>query len=364
MPDEEFKIDGDTAVEAVQSFLPRFPLLESSVLFEFGILYDSGFVIYGVKVTNNSDSPMGRLRIRPRFPEGRFVPDEESKVVGPFGPREERIAAFRLRPVGELGDVCVSGTALQGRDVSIRMVLKVFHGNADFEIFVKNNKTFSLTGVRVHPVLPEDFVPMEGEKTLDAILPGETRSLKFQVITREEWERREKHARGLERPWMYPPEKPRRKRRAHPRAYTAGELAAIEKRLLAMASVEEILERIGDTPDEEEPWEDVPLVWTEESIEEEGHEYPMEIWTEEGVEIDEPLEEPFEWQAAIFVKEEVVEEEGLEEDIRIKLPMEKVCEEGPIEEEFVFEAPKQVKVLGLKGTRAEDIETEPMEMDL
>ena len=64
--------------------------------------------------------------------------------------------------------------------------------------------------------------------------------------------------------------------------------------------------------------------------------------------------------------EEVSEEWAAEEepDLSYELPMEEVAEEPPYEEDVDHEAIRTVKPLGPAGAKAEDIETEPLEMDL
>ena len=343
--------------------LPPLPLLVKDVTIETTISSDGLAITYTVRIENTGNEPLGRLRVTPSVPPEMFSLDEEFKTLPPIDIGKSQEATFILKPLDEAWHLGVEGRALAGKDVTVKTILRCVNGQASFFLEVQNNRNYSIRKLKVRPVLPAEYVSTQDSQELEALGPNEKKAIQFPVITRDEWDLIQLHEQSLVKPFYFPPERPRRKKRGYPRAHTAEEMAELRKTLMLAESDEEMLEHIGKDPVEEEALEDVLVIDIEEFVEEEPLEEDIESYIEP-VEEEGPVEEgPMITGVRV---EEVSEEEAAEEepDLSYELPMEEVAEEPPYEEDVDHESIKIVKPLGPAGAKAEEIETEPMEMDL
>jgi hypothetical protein len=358
--------DGD-AVTDVQDIiglgLPPLPLLVKDVLIETTISSDGTLITYTVRIENIGSEPLARIRVTPSVPPKMFSLYEESRTLPPIDVGKSQTATFVLKPLDDAWHLGVEGRALAGKDVSVTTVLRCINGQASFFLEVQNNRNYSIRKLKVRPVLPSDYVSTQDQQELESLGPNEKKTIQFPVITRDEWDLILLHEQSLVKPFCFPPERPRRKKRGYPRAHSAEEMSELRKTLMLAESDEEILEHIGKDPVEEDALEDVLVIDIEEFVEEEALEEDIESYIEP-VEEEGPVEEG---PMLTGVKVELIsEEEAVEEDVdtTYELPMEEVAEEPPYEEDVDHEAVKIVKPLGPTGAKAEEVETEPMEMDL
>jgi hypothetical protein len=343
--------------------LPPLPLLVKDVTIETTISSDGSTITYTVRIENNSGETLGRLRVAPSVPPNMFSLDEESRTLPPIDVGKSATTTFILRPLDDAWHLGVEGRALAGRDVTVKTVLRCTGGKAAFFIEVQNNRNYSVRKLKVRPVLPVDYVAMVESEEIESLGPNEKRTIQFPVITKDEWDLIQLHEQGMARPFFFSPERPRRKRRGYPRSHTAEEMAELRKTLMLAESDEEMLEHIGKDPVEEDAIEDNLVIDIEEFVEEDPLEEELESYVEP-VEEEPPVEEDF---ILTGVTVEVVSEEDAfeeEPDLSYEIPMEEVSEFPPWEDDVDHEAIRAVKPLGPAGAKAEEIETEPLEMDL
>ncbi len=343
--------------------LPPLPLLVKDVTIETTISSDGATITYTVRIENNSAEPLGKLRVRPAVPPSMFALDEEFKTLPPIDVGRSASTTFVLRPLDDAWHLGVEGRALAGKDVTVKTILRCASGKATFFLEVQNNRNYSVRRLTVKPILPVDYVATKDSEEIDVLGPNEKKTIQFPVITKDEWDLIQLHERGMARPFFFSPERPRRKKRGYPRSHTAEEMAELRKTLMLAESDEEILEHIGKDPVEEEAVEDNLVIDIEEFVEEDPLEEELEPYMEP-VEEEPPVEE------ALFITgvtvEPIAEEDAFEEDpdTSYELPMEELAEELPWEEDVDHESIRTVQPLGPTGAKAEDIESEPLEMDL
>jgi hypothetical protein len=291
-----------------------------------------------------------------------FSPDSESKTLGPIDVRQSQSVTFYLRPLDEAWHLGVEGRALAGKDVTVKTILRCLSGRATFFLEVQNNRNFSIRKLSVKPVLPDDYVSLMEAQEIELLGPNEKKTIQFPVITKDEWDLIVLHEQSMAKPFHFAPERPKRKKRGYPRSHTAEEMAELRKNLMLAESDEEILEHIGKDPVEEDAVEDVLVIDIEDFEEELPLEFEVESYVEP-VEEEPPLEEDL-YVTGVTVEERSEEDaEEFDPDCKYEAPMELVSEEPPFEEDL-DQVVKMVKPLGLSGVNAEDIETEPLEMDL
>ena len=343
--------------------LPPLPLLVKDVTIETTISSDGASITYVVRIENTGHEPLSPLRVTPSVPPAMFSLDEEFKTLPPIDVGKSQSATFILKPLDEAWHLGVEGRALAGKDVTVKTVLRCQNGQAQFFLEVQNNRNYSIRKMNVRPVLPPEYVSIRESEEIEALGPNEKRTVQFPVITKDEWDLLQLHEQGLVKHFYFPPERPRRKKRGYPRAHTAEEMAELRKGLMLAESDEEILEHIGKEPAEEDALEDVLVIDIEDFIEEDPLEEDIESYIEP-VEEEGPVEE--EPMLTGVTVELVAEEPPVEDepDLSYELPMEEVSEEAPFEFDVDHEGIKHVKPLGPTGAKAEDIETEPLEMDL
>jgi uncharacterized repeat protein (TIGR01451 family) len=343
--------------------LPPLPLLVKDVTIETTISSDGSTITYTVRIENNSGEPLGKLRVTPSVPPSMFSLDEEFKTLPPIDIGKSASTTFILKPLDDAWHLGVEGRALAGKDVTVRTILRCQNGQASFFLEVQNNRNFSVRKLKVKPVLPNEYVATKDSEEIEALGPNEKKTIQFPVITKDEWDLIQLHEQGMARPFFFSPERPRRKRRGYPRSHTAEEMSELRKTLMLAESDEEMLEHIGKDPVEEEAIEDNLVIDIEEFVEEDPLEEELEPYMEP-VEEEGPVEEGF--MLTGVTVEPISEEDAFEEepDLSYELPMEEVSEFPPWEDDIDHEAIRTVKPLGPAGAKAEDIETEPLEMDL
>jgi len=343
--------------------LPPLPLLVKDVTIETTISSDGSTITYTVRIENNSGEPLGKLRVTPSVPPSMFSLDEEFKTLPPIDIGKSASTTFILKPLDDAWHLGVEGRALAGKDVTVRTILRCQNGQASFFLEVQNNRNFSVRKLKVKPVLPNEYVATKDSAEIEALGPNEKTTIQFPVITTDAWDLIQLHEQGMARPFFFSPERPRRKRRGYPRSHTAEEMSELRKTLMLAESDEEMLEHIGKDPVEEEAIEDNLVIDIEEFVEEDPLEEELEPYMEP-VEEEGPVEEGF--MLTGVTVEPISEEDAFEEepDLSYELPMEEVSEFPPWEDDIDHEAIRTVKPLGPAGAKAEDIETEPLEMDL
>jgi len=337
---------GEALVEDVlQTVAPERPLHTMDLTIEIDVTFESGLIMYGVRVENRTGKVIRKVLITPDIDDKEFAMEEKAKTLGPLPPNTAQTAIFRIRPKKESWDFGVEGKVIGGRDVGIKAVLKVRDGVPTYEMTVENRKGYSIRFLKIKPLLPVDFIALEKEKTINILGTGEKKVVTFPLMPRVEFESKKRHYEGLRKPWLFEAERPRRKRKAYPRAYSREEMANIRRFILFTEADVELLKLIGDRAIDEEASE-VGLIFAYRDI------------------LEEPaVEEDF--QLRKYRIGEPLDEGTLELNFDLK-PLIKlnVREEDPNEMDFDIEEMKDVRPLDLAGAQAEDIEIEPMEMDI
>lgn len=338
--------EGESLVEDImQDVASEHPLHTWDLTLEIDVTFEAGIVIYAVRVENRSDRVIRKITITPDLDEKIFAILERAKTLGPLPPNSAQTALFRIKPQDESWDLGVASKIVGGRDINLRALLKIRDGETTYELTVENNKRHSLRFLKVRPVLPIDFVALDQEKTINLLPPGGRETVTFDLMPRMEWEMLERHEEGLRKPWMFTPEKPRRKKRGFPRAYSREEMGELKRFLLFTEADEELLALIGDRGIDDEAVEIGLILIYRDVIEEEA------------------VEEEFALRK--FHIGEIIEEEPAEapHDFRPVLKLVPL-EEDALEFEFDIEELRDVRPLDLEGATADDIEIEPMEMDI
>jgi hypothetical protein len=81
---------------------------EMGILVKSALNYEHAHIIYKVKIENNSKNPLGDIRIEPFFPLNMFAIDDKTKSIALIKPGEAQTSTFKLRPIGECGNVEIS----------------------------------------------------------------------------------------------------------------------------------------------------------------------------------------------------------------------------------------------------------------
>ncbi len=338
-------VERDLQESILDAIAPDYPLNHWDLTLETTISSEGGMVLYAVRLTNDSDRVIRRVVLRPALDEGIFGLDSKAKALGPIYPGDSTVVTFKLVPQKEGWGVGVDGSVLHGRDVGIKAVLKVRGGRTSYQLSIENRQKFSLRFLRVRAILPVDFVATEEEKEIRLLAAGETQMVEFGLIPRGHWEVERRHAASLKSPWIFSAIRPRRKRRAFPRAYSREEMGELRRKLLFIRADEELLRLIRDRPLDCGPSE-VEFIIAWERHQEHG---PIEV----------------EFLTKKFHIGEPIDVSPLECPLDMEnLYIEPIREFASMEEDFDIEHIAEVKPLDLEGTRAEEIEIEPMEMDI
>ncbi|MEM2900978.1 MAG: hypothetical protein QXT63_09325 [Thermoplasmata archaeon] len=303
------------AVESVAAVQKCFPWGEIDATIETEIGYEVDKVTYTVTITNNMPDMIKQVKILPSIPIDTFLLEEKSKLLGPIFPGESKSAVFKLTPVSELWEIGVSGKAIEGRDISIRTILRCNKGRVSYNVVIKNNRTYNMKNVKVKPFLPPEFTVDVKEKTIEILKPLESVELEFRVRPKSI------HIRPLR---MYGVGVPIRKNVHVPKPYTEEELANALKRK------------------SERKEADLEYFF----VEDEFLECDFDL-AEGGGKLDEGLAE----EAKVVIKpaEPIPEPKEFEG-----------YEENPIEEELDI----VVKPMGMQIKKVKDIEVEGLELEL
>ncbi len=92
-----------------QPILSKLITIDKSIKIKSAINYEKAKVIYKVKVENNSEEPIARIRIKPYLSDNVFILDKDEKGLDLLQPNESATITFILRPKGECGNVVISG---------------------------------------------------------------------------------------------------------------------------------------------------------------------------------------------------------------------------------------------------------------
>jgi hypothetical protein len=338
--------EGEALVEDImQTVATEHPITEWDLSIEIDVTFEAGIIVYAVRVENRTNKVIRKITISPDIDEEIFAIEERAKTLGPLPSNSAQSAIFRIRPQKKSWDFGVTGGVIAGRDVSMKALLRTSGGEVKYELTVENTQRHSIRFLKVKPVLPRNFVALEKEKTINILEAGERKTVTFELMSRVEWEEQQRHEESLRRPWKFASEKPRRKKKGYPRSYTREEMAEIKRFLLFTEADEELLNLIGEKGIEEETVE-IGLIFAYRDIIEED-----------------AIEEDFALRRFLIgepIEEDLVE---LPQDYKRVIKL-NVIEEDPLEFDFDIDELKDVRPLDLTGAQTEDIELEPMEMDI
>ena len=312
-----------------------FPVLDYNLTVDMRIGEQQGRLQYAITVENNGSEDIPQLSVRPELPEGLELQDAATKPLGPIAPGQRAAVAFLVKASFDALTQGVDGQSISGLDTTVRAVLKVRDRVPTYEVTVTNQRRWNLRSISVKPSLPYGVVPLDIEQSIPLVKPGDAKTVRFALTTKDEVDRRLRHEERLGVQSLYGPSAPRRRFKGFPRTHTEEELAEMVRRL-------EEIETAIITPEK--------LI--EDILEMAGHEYGPEVMEDH---------EPFEHGA---LEEGFVLIEVPEEAIR---PMGEVADyaEG-FEEGFLvidLEEFASIRPLGLEPTITDEIDIEPMELD-
>jgi hypothetical protein len=320
-----------------------FPVLSVDFDLSTAVREVRGLLEFHITISNRDRKPMEHLVITPALPEDLKLADEPLRRIGSIAPGESATVKFKLSVSEDARTVGIKGRPLPGLDFAVQTSLRVRKGKAKYDVTLENLHEWTIRQARIEPKLPYGVLPLEQERVVEALGPSETQVFAFDLISQEEVDRKARHEARLGEPVASPEEGPRVEGRRFPREHTEAEVAEVVRWL-------EELQVLGVGPGEETMLEDL--------VEFGPNEYPLEILRlAEALEIG-PLEERFitvDYEAEFKPPPPArpvlapVEFTGAQEEGFIHID----------EDEFA-----SIKPLGLSPTIAEEIEIEPMEMDL
>ena len=312
-----------------------FPILDYDLTVDTRISEQQGRLQYAITVENNGPEEIPLLSVRPELPEGLELMDAATKPLGPIPPGKSAVVTFQLKASFEALTQGVDGAPISGLDTTVRAVLKVRARVPSYEVTVTNTRRWNLRNITVKATVPYGVVPLEVERGIPIIKPGQAKAVQFPLTTKDEVDRRSRHERRLGVQSLYVPSAPRRRFKGFPRSHSDEEIAEMVHRL-------EELETAIITP--EKLLEDI--------LEMAAFEYPPETR-----EVHEPIEHGGLEEGFVLI-------EVPEEAIR---PMgEPIGYEQPFEEDFFIidlEEFASIRPLGLEPTITDEIDIEPMELD-
>ncbi len=334
---------GVLATRDAAGVLRPFPLLSHDFDLSTSIREVKGLLEYHITISNRDRRSMEHLVVTPALSDELKLADEESKRVAQVPPGETVTVKFKLSVSEDARSAGIKGRPLAGLDFVVQTSLRVRKGSAKYDVTLENLHDWTLRSVRIEPKLPYGAVAAEREREVDALLAREKRTFAFDLIPQEEIDRKVRHEERLRAAVLAPEEPPRLTGRRFPREHTE----------------EEVLEVVG--------WLDELLTMSEpgaaETMLEDLVEFGPNEYTLEALRMGEPFElGPLEER---FIPVDFEAEFKPPPPARPLLaPVEwgQPMEEGFIkidEDEFA-----SIKPLGLEPTIAEEIEIEPMEMDL
>jgi len=325
--------------DAAGAYRP-FPILSFDFDLSTAVREVKGLLEYHVTISNRDRRPIEHLVVTPALQEELKLADEPSKRIASIPPGESATVKFKLSISEDARSVGIKGRPLPGLDFAVQTSLRIRKGKAKHDITLENLHEWTIRKVKMEPKLPYGVVPVKSEEVIDSLGAGETQTFPFDLISQEEVDRKARHESRLRAPVLAAEEPPKLSERRFPREHTAQEVEEIVRWL-------EELQTVKAAGAAETMMEDL--------VEFGAQEYPLEaLRVAEAVELG-PLEERF-----MLV----------EYDTEFKPPrpqpatyeFTQAVEEGHIkidEDEFA-----SIKPLGLEPTIAEEIEIEPMEMDL
>ncbi len=346
-------VDEDTAVELEAAFeeaegggvfgiidetgiYAPFPLLDFNLTVEMRVSEDQGRLLYTVSLENEGDEEIPPMSVRPELPEGLELIDAAQKPLGPVPPGRKLEVAFLVKASFEALTQGVDGSPISGLDTVVVAELTIRDREPEYKVTVTNIRNWTLRRILVRPSLPYGVVPVEEEKTIAVVPAGEEETVEFDLITKDEVDRRVRHSRRLVAQSLYSPSPPRRRAKGFPRSHTDEELEEMVRRL-------EELETAILVPDEER---------LEDILEMDAWEYPIQV-----MEVYECLEHGGLEEGFVLIE---IEEEAVR-------PMGDPIEYGvPYEEDFVLidlEEFLTLRILEPTGAVMDDIDFEPLELD-
>ena len=145
--------------------------------------YNQGKTTLAIKVENNTEFSIRNLKVAPDLNNTPFL-QESDKTIHLKPHREEKV-------VYELTSTVLPGTDIKeqlmiGRDVTVETSLRSLTGENKiiYVVWVVNNTTEAITGLKIAPRLPEGLMPDSKEKTIDQLLPSEKKQIIFELSAR------------------------------------------------------------------------------------------------------------------------------------------------------------------------------------
>lgn len=320
-----------------------FPLLSHDFDLSTAIREVKGLLEYHITISNRDRRSMEHLVVTPALSDELKLADEESKRVAQVPPGETVTVKFKLSVSEDARSTGIHGRPLAGLDFVVQTSLRVRKGAAKYDVTLENLHDWTLRSVRIEPKLPYGVQPAESEREVDALLAREKRTFAFELIPQEEIDRKVRHELRLHAAVTAPEEPPRITGRRFPREHTEAEV------LEAVGWLDELL-TMAEPGAAETMLEDL--------VEFGPQEYPVEALR---------MGEPFE----LGPLEERFIPVDFEAEFKPPPPARPVL--VPVEYELPYEETfiqidedefASIKPLGLEPTIAEEIEIEPMEMDL
>jgi hypothetical protein len=328
--------------DAAGTYRP-FPILGHDLDLSTAIREVKGLLEYHVTISNRDRRAIEHLVITPALSDELKLADDVSKRVGSIPPGDTAVVKFKLSISEEARTVGIKGRPLPGLDFGVQTSLRVRKGVAKYDVTLENLHEWTIRRVRIEPKLPYGVVPVEMEREIDALHPGEKQTIPFGLISQEEVDRKARHEERLRAAVLTPEEGPRLSDRRFPREHTADELAEVVRWL-------EELQTLPEAGAAETMMEDL--------VEFGPSEFPIDVLrVADPIEIG-PLEERF----ALIDYEAEFKPGPPARPVLAPIEFDEAAEEDFIhidEDEFA-----SIKPLGLEPTIAEEIEIEPMEMDL
>ncbi len=320
-----------------------FPTLSHDFDLSTAVREVRGLLEYHITISNRDRRPIEHLVVTPALPEDLKLADEPSKRVSSVPAGESVTLKFKLSVSEEARTVGIKGRPLPGLDFSVQTSLRIRKGKAKYDVTLENLHEWTIRKVRVEPKLPYGVVPIETERVIDALGPHESQVFAFDLISQEEVDRKVRHESRLKEAVASVEEPPRLTDHRFPREHTQAEVDEVVRWLEELQTLKEV---------------GAAETMMEDLVEFAPLEYPLEILRlAEALEAG-PLEERF------TLIDFEAEFKPLPPARPTLVPMEfgQAEEQGFIhidEDEFA-----SIKPLGLEPTIAEEIEIEPMEMDL
>ena len=320
-----------------------FPILGVDFDLSTTIREVKGLLEYHVTLSNRDRRPIEHLVVTPALPDDLKLADEVSKRIASVPPNESATLKFKLSISEEARSVGIKGHPLPGLDFGVQTSLRVRKGAAKYDVTLENLREWTLRKVRIEAKLPYGVLPIQADQEIDSLGAGEKKTFAFALISQEEVDLKARHEERIHVAVPCVEEPPRLSDRRFPREHTEAEVLEVVGWLDELMTMPE--PGAGET-------------MMEDLVEFGPQEYPVEILrVAEAVEVG-PLEER-------FIQVDYESEFKPPPPARpVLAPVEFTAplEEGFIkidEDEFA-----SIKPLGLEPTIAEEIEIEPMEMDL